>query len=170
MKRLIVITTTAICLMHTQTISFASEGDSALSISLGYGTYSIPDYRPDGGIIGLEYERGFSEALSFRVSGGGGLYHGDDQTTYSGHLVAGMTYLFDVIKYVPYASAGIGGIVIAGGEDGSRLSALVELSVGLDILHSRRLSYGVQLRAETFIQETSSFAAGVRATYRWGFF
>ena len=159
-----------LCLLSAVAPAHASEGDSALSISLGYGTYAIPDHRPDGGVLGVEYERGISDALSLRLAGAGGLYVGDGQTSYSGQLVAGMTYLFDVIKYVPYASAGVGGIVIAGGEDGSRLSALVELSVGLEVLHSRRFSYGVQLRAETFIQETSSFAAGVRATYHWGFF
>lgn len=150
--------------------SVASEGESALSVSFGYGTYSVPDYRPNGGVLGLDYERGFSDALSFRVSGGAGLYYGDGQTTYSGQLTVGMTYLFDVIKYVPYANLGVGGIAIAGGDLDSRLSALVELGVGIDVLHSRTFSYGIQLRFETLLQETSFFTAGARATWRWGFF
>ena len=150
--------------------SAASDDESALSVSLGYGTYAVPDSNPHGSVLGVDYERGFSDALSFRASGGAGAYYGNDQLTYSGHLVLGITYLFDVIKYVPYANLGLGGIAIFGEEDGTRLSPLVELGVGVDVLHSRTFSYGVQLRFETFLQETSFFTGGLRATWRWGFF
>lgn len=148
----------------------ASDDESALSLSLGYGTYDIPDHSPHGGVLGIDYERGFSDALSLRVSGGAGAYYEDGQTTYTSHVVAGMTYLFDVIKYVPYTSAGLGAIVIAGGEQDTQVNALVELGVGLDVLHSRAFSYGIQAKLEKFLESTAFFTAGMRVTWRWGFF
>ena len=128
----------------------ASDGDSALSMSLGYGTYAIPDYAPSGSVLGVEYERGFSDTMGWRIAGGGGAYIGDGRLSYSGHAVVGLTYLFDVLKYVPYANLGLGGIVIYDSEFETRTSALIELGVGLDILHSRSFSYGVQLRFESW--------------------
>lgn len=147
----------------------AEDGESALSVSLGYGTYSIPDHTPHGGALGLAYERGFSDALAWRLGAGGGAYRGGGQLSYSGHAVAGLTYRFDVLKYVPYAQLGVGGVVISGPEV-SQVSPLVELGVGLDVLASRSFSYGVQVKFESFVQETSLFTAGLRLSWRWGFF
>ncbi len=150
--------------------ALASDDESALSVSLGYATYVVSEYRPDGLALAVEYERGFSDAFAWRIAGGGGGYYGDSGLSYSGHLVGGLTYLFDVLKYVPYAQVGLGGIVIAGGDQDVKISPLVELGAGLDILHSRTFSYGIRLAFESFLLETSFFTAGVRATWRWGFF
>jgi hypothetical protein len=153
-------------------VARADEGDHALSVSLSYGRYSIPDpeLSANGGVLGVDYERGVSEALWLRVSAGGGLYRGDGQTTYSGQATVGATYALDVIKYVPYFNAGLGAIVIGGGDLDTDVAALLEIGAGVDVLHSRSLSYGVVVRFESFLEKTSFFTAGVRATYRWGFF
>jgi hypothetical protein len=148
----------------------AGEDDRSLSVSLSYGLYSIPDHSPSGSVLGLDYERGFSEALSFRASTGAGVYFADEGRSYSGHLVVGITYLLDVLKYVPYVNLGVGGILLGGGGVETDLSALLEMGVGLDVLHSRSFSYGVVVRFESYIQETSFFTAGARLTWRWGFF
>lgn len=154
--------------------ALADEDDRSVSVFAGYATYVVPDHTPDGGVIGLDYERGFSDAMSLRASGGFGVYPFDDAdmgVSYSGHATLGLTYLFDVLKYVPYVNVGAGAIVLTGGPlEDTKVSALLELGVGLDILHSRSFSYGIQARLESFIQETSFFTAGVRATWRWGFF
>ncbi len=134
-----------------------------------YGRYAIPDHAPNGTVLGIDYERGFSDALSLRLSGGGGTYFGSSQT-YSGHMTVGITYLFDVIKYVPYANVGIGGLVLGGGDVDTQVTGLIELGVGLDVLHSRSFSYGVLVRFESLVQSTSFFTAGARVTWRWGFF
>jgi hypothetical protein len=149
----------------------AADGERALSATLGYATYSLPEYTPHGAALGLDYERGFSDALSWRISGGAGIYYRDG-LSYSGQLTAGLTYLFDVLKYVPYVNAGIGGIVIVdpGAEPAVDFSPLAEIGVGLDVLRDRTSSFGVYLRFETLLQETSFFTAGVRSTWRWGFF
>ncbi len=92
----------------------AGEDDRSLSVSASYATYSIPDHAPSGAALGLEYEHGFSDAMSFRVNGGGGVYFAnlakDEKTSYSTHATVGLTYIFDVVRYVPYASVGVGGI------------------------------------------------------------
>jgi len=148
----------------------AGEDDRALSVSLSYGSYALPDHTPEGSVLGLDYERGFSEVRSFRASTGGGIYFEDGSRSYSGHLVVGITYLMDVLKYVPYVNLGVGGIVIGGDDMDVDVSALLEMGVGLDVLHSRTFSYGAVVRFESYIQETSFFTAGLRMTWRWGFF
>lgn len=148
----------------------AGEDDRALSLSLSYGSFSVPDHNPRGSVLGLDYELGFSEVLSFRASGGGGVYLEDGDRSYSGHLVVGITYLMDVLKYVPYVNLGVGGIVLGGGGMDANVNALLEMGVGLDVLHSRTFSYGAVIRFESYIQETAFFTAGLRMTWRWGFF
>jgi len=152
----------------------AGEDDRSLSMSASYATYSSGDNSPAGTALGLEYERGFGDAMSFRVDGGGGVYFAslgkDGKTSYSTHATVGLTYAFDVVRYMPYATVGLGGIWIFGGDQDAKLNGLVEFGIGLDVLESRRFSWGVQARLESFVQETSFFTAGVRATYRWGFF
>jgi hypothetical protein len=159
----------AVALVSAAGPAAASDDESALSVSLAYGTYAIPDYNPHGMVLGAEYERGFSDALAWRVSGGAGGYTLDGQRSYSGHLTVGLTYLFDVLKYVPYANLGVGGIVLGGGMN-TQVKGLIEIGAGLDVLHSRSFSYGVQLRFESFANQTAFFTAGLRATWHWGFF
>jgi hypothetical protein len=152
-----------------ETQALASPGEQAISVSLNYATFRVPEHDPNGSVLGFDYERGFTDVVWLRVTGGGGAYY-DDDFSYSGHATVGLTYSFDVLKYVPYANLGIGGIVLGGGGVETDVHALVELGLGVDILHSRTFSYGVQLRFESFLQETSFFTGGVRATWRWGFF
>jgi hypothetical protein len=153
----------------------AADGEHALSATLGYATYTVVGDNPHGAALGVDYERGFSDALSWRISGGGGFYYRDG-VSFSGQLTAGLTYLFDVLKYVPYVNAGIGGIVIVdidgdpAGDPAVDIHPLAEIGVGLDILRDRTSSVGVYVRFETLLQETSFFTAGVRSTWRWGFF
>jgi hypothetical protein len=150
----------------------ADEGDHALSVSLSYGRFSSsePELDGNGAVLGFDYERGVSDAIWLRASVGGGVYRAEDDTSFSGHFTAGVTYAFDVIRYVPYLNAGIGGIVLGGGAAETDVAALLEIGAGIDVLHSREFSYGVLIRFESFIERTSFFTAGLRATYRWGFF
>jgi hypothetical protein len=147
----------------------AAEDESALSLSFGYGRFRLGEASPDGVVLGFEYERGISDALALRVAAGGGTYVGD-ALAYSGHTVLGLTYLFDVIKYVPYLSLGIGAIAVGGDNLTADVFPLVELGLGLDVLASRTFSYGVLVRFETYAEKTSFLTAGARLTWRWGFF
>ncbi|GAB4518426.1 MAG: hypothetical protein Tsb0020_37000 [Haliangiales bacterium] len=154
----------------------ASDGQHALSVSVGYGSLLVTDEGADtgtdtahGGVLGVAYSRGFSDALSWRVSGGVGGYYGASALL-SGQVSAGLVYRFDVLKYVPYLTAGVGAIVVSDSDVNLDIDPLVELGVGLDVLQSRHRSYGVFARVESLLQNTSFFTAGVRVTWRWGFF
>ena len=169
----------ALILWTAPSPALAEEGETSLSVLLGYGTYVLPEHTPHGGVVGIDYERGFSDALSWRLSGGLGTYRGGGAFSYSGHMVAGLTYLFDVLKYVPYANVGVGAVAIRGPDPDllpdavaveTDVSALLELGVGLDVLRSRSFSYGVQMRFASFVEQTALFTLGVRASWRWGYF
>jgi len=147
----------------------AEDGERAFSLSLSYASYTIPDHEPLGGVIGVDYERGLSDAVWVRGSAGGGLYYSDGPA-YSGHAIIGLTYAFDVLKYVPYANVGAGAIVVAGDEFDTEIEPLIEIGAGIDFLRSREFSWGFVVRYETYTHETSFVTAGARMTWRSGFF
>jgi hypothetical protein len=103
----------------------AGDGESALSPSLGWATYSTLDKMGQsvsptiGGAAGATYERGVSEALSWRVSAVGGAFAGGG-TTWAAWGAAGLVYRFDVLEYVPYVEVSGGAILLGGGPLPSR--------------------------------------------------
>lgn len=152
----------------------AGDGESALSASLGWATYATPNkdqktvHPTVGGAVGVSYERGISEALSWRVSIAGGAFAGGG-TSGAGWVTGGLVYRFDVLKYVPYAFAGVGGIGLGGGPLPGGLDPLLELGGGLDMLSSRDRSWGLEARLGSFAGSTTVFTVGVRRTWRWGY-
>jgi len=154
----------------------AGEGESALSASLGYGIWWLPGPKdtsigPDGGaVLGLTYERGISEALSWRVGIAGGAFLGGGISG-AGWASGGLVYRFDVLKYVPYVLLAAGGVVIGGDPAPSvQLDPVVELGGGLDLLLGRSRSWGIEARVGTLAGDTTIVTVGVRGTSRWGFF
>jgi hypothetical protein len=149
----------------------ADEGESALSIELSFASFSIPDHDGQGGALGLEYERGLSDEFWIRASAAGALYRGgEDGTSYAGHGAVGLTYVVDVLKYVPYLHAGIGAAALGGDAIDREFHPVAELGAGLDILAHRGLSYGAFLRLGSFLDDSAFFTGGLRITWRWGFF
>ncbi len=142
-----------------------------LSLSLGYAGYTLSDQEESasGAAVGVEYERGVTDAVWLRGQAGIGVYPLGDWS-YSGDASVGFTYALDVIRYVPYVKGGLGALAVTGAEVDTALYPLVEAGAGLDILHSRSLSYGAFARLEAFFEGTAFFTAGARVSYRWGFF
>ena len=143
----------------------ADPAEQAIAVSLGYGTFSIPEHSPQGTTLGIDYERAIWDVLWLRGSAAGGVYF-DSGTSYSGHATAGATYHLDILRFVPYASVGAGAILIGGGGIQTELYPLIELGGGLDFQHSARLSYGVEIRFETLLERTSLLTAGLRMSWR----
>jgi hypothetical protein len=148
------------------------EGESALSIGAGLATFTIPDHGGLGGTIGGDYERGLSDAFWLRASAAGAIYRGSDAegAVYGGRATIGLTYVVDVLKYVPYIHLGAGGLALGGPEIDAELRPLGEIGVGLDVLSRRGLSYGPFARLQTSFDETAFVEVGARVTWRWGFF
>ena len=148
----------------------ADEGESALSISLGYASFAVPDHEPRGGALGLEYERGLGEDLWVRAAASGGAYLVSNDASWTGQGTVGLTYVVDVLRYVPYLHAGVGAVMLGGGPLERELHPVVELGAGLDVLTRRELSWGVYVRLASFLDDSSFVGAGARVTWRWGFF
>ena len=164
-----------LAILAMSSIAHAGDGESALSPSIGWATYATPDKQgksvsPDvGGAVGITYERGFSEALSWRVSIVGGGFTGGG-TTWAAWGAAGFVYRFDVLAYVPYVEASIGGVALGGGRLPSGVDPVLELGAGLDWLRDRDRSWGVEGRLGSFTRDTTVLTIGVRSTWRWGYF
>jgi hypothetical protein len=156
----------------------AGEGESGLSATAGFATFTLGPIGASGGAIGAEYERGISESLSWRVALDGAVFYtpADEEeeiaggTSYGGRAVVGLIYLLDVLKYVPYATGGVGLSLVGGGPLETEVHPVVEIGGGLDVLHSRNLSYGAWGRLQSFVDDSAGFNLGLRVTYRWGYF
>lgn len=155
--------------------ALAAENDRALSLVPAYGTLSLNQgegqqtFSATGGMLSVDYERGVSDSLSFRTTGGAGLFHEGGEWVWAGTAVVGLTYAFDVLRYVPYANLGAG-VLVVGGAVARDLRPVLELGFGLDVLCSRTSSVGLVMRFESFASQSAYFTLGPRITWRWGFF
>ena len=168
--RILVASAAALLLAAAPGPARADDGESALSVSLGYASFAIPEHEPPGGAFGLEYERGLSDVFWLRAAAAGGVYGADGGPSYATQGSLGITYVVDVLKYVPYLHGGIGGVGIFGGELEREFHPVVELGAGLDILARRDLSWGPWLRLASFLDDSEFISGGVRLSWRWGFF
>lgn len=171
----------------------AAEGERALSLGLGWATFSVPgeavnnmappQISPDiGGAISLTYEHAISSDFSLRVEGAAGAFYGGgsdadmdakdppSKGSYAGLVDAGAVFRFDVLKYVPYLFGGLGVVTTTGGPIDGGTDLVIAIGGGLDVLQSRSRSYGVEARLASFGGDTTVFTFGVRGTVRWGYF
>lgn len=167
-----------IALAAAPRLAWASDGESAFSVSLGIGTYSVPAEDPDddalaplaGGVLGVAYERGISEALSWRIELWGALYGGDGLSG-GGVAAGGLVYRFDVLKYVPYGLLEVGVVALDGGPLPDRqLDPVMQVGGGLDVLQSRERSWGIEARLASFAGDVTTVSLSGRYTWRWGYF
>jgi hypothetical protein len=163
-----------------------AEGDRALSVSLGWATFSVPGkamgnmapptQSPDiGGTLGGSYEHAIGTDVSLRGELAGGVFYGgaakgQSDTSYAALGDVGITFRFDVLKYVPYAFGGVGGVVSSGGPIDKGADFVLCVGGGLDVLQSRARSWGVEGRLASFGGSITLFTLGLRGTIRWGYF
>jgi hypothetical protein len=163
-----------------------ADGERALSVGIGYATFSVPGEAMDdqtppnlsptgGGALGVTYERSLGTDVWLRADLTGGLFYGGAQmgqnnTSFAALGDAGVTYRFDVFKYVPYAFAGLGAVVSGGGPIDRGTDLVVVIGGGLDKLYGRSLSWGGEVRLASFGGDITVFTIGIRRTVRWGFF
>jgi hypothetical protein len=162
-----------------------ADGESAVSVGLGWATFSAPGEAMDrqapptlspdvGGVLAVSYERSISSDFGVRAELAGGVFYGGAQemqgkTSYAALGDAGVVYRFDVLKYVPYAFAGLGGVAAGGGPIDRGADFVLVIGGGLDWLVSRERSYGLEARVASFGGDITVVTFGVRGTVRWGF-
>ena len=165
-----------------------AESEQALSVGLGWATFSTvgeamgnmdpPALAPTvGGSLGVSYERLIGTDFALRGELVGGLFYGGtqekkQQSAVSNALLAdaGVSLRFDVLKYVPYAFAGLGAVTSGGGPIDRGADLVLVVGGGLDWLRSRSRSYGVEARLASFGGDITVVTVGVRGTVRWGYF
>jgi hypothetical protein len=164
----------------------ARADEQAASVGVGWATFSVPGKKmgnmqppavtPDiGGALSGMYEYALSTDVSLRGElAFGGFYGGETKGHSAGSFAglgdAGVAFRFDVLKCVPYAFAGLGGVHTWGGPIDHGTDLVVVIGGGLDFLSSRERSWGIEARLASFGGDVTLFTAGVRGTYRWGFF
>jgi hypothetical protein len=170
---------TALCgVAHADSEQFASVG-------AGFATFSAPgekmgDKTPPqvsptgGGELAFSYERVIATDVALRGEFTGGLFYGgngEGQSATSWAVVGdvGAAFRFDVFKYVPYAFAGIGGVIAGGGLIERDTDLVLVVGGGLDRLWSRKRSAGIEFRLASFGSDITVVTIGVRGTRRWGF-
>lgn len=155
-------------------LAHASEGEKALSVGAAYTAVSVSQddkaRTGQGGVVTLEYEYALGDAYGVRATATGGPLHGPDGWAYGAAASVGLTYRFDVVKYVPYFGAGAGALLLGGSGYERAIRPVLELNVGLDVLRSRTSSWGLDVRLASFVGSTVVFTIGPRFSWRWGYF
>jgi hypothetical protein len=165
-----------------------AESEQAVSVGLGWATFSAlgeamdnmepPSLSPTiGGSLGVSYERHIGTDVALRGELVGGLFYGggdekeqESQTSNALLVDLGVALRFDVLKYVPYAFAGLGAITTGGGPLERDTAPVLVVGGGLDWLQSRQRSYGLEARIASFGGDVTVVTIGVRGTTRWGYF
>lgn len=161
----------------------AVEHENQIGVELGGAMLQVSG-RPSadiGGTLGLHYSYGLSDAFNLIAEGGWSLVSFDkvdDPSTprnRPGNLFnmnVGLAYVFDVVRWVPWAGVLVGGYALDGGTiEGTRFLPGAIAAVGFDYKFTRTWAGGVTLR-ETFLTDMSSYPtftqALLRFEYTWG--
>ena len=162
-----------------------AEDERALSVSAGWATFSAPgkpmrsatppEVAPDvGGALSVIYERAIGTDLVLRGEAAGAMFSGgntmkETALSYAAVGDVGIEYRFDILRYVPYAFGGVGGMLTSGGPLGSSGQAVIVVGGGLDVLSNRARSWGIEGRLAAFGGTVTVFTLGLRGTIRWGY-
>ena len=153
----------------------AAEGESALSGGAFYSYFQVGQGNKTraahGGVLGVDYEHGLSDSYWFRAAVSGGLFGEGGSLAWAGSATLGISYRFDVIKYVPFVTVGAGAFACGGGADlDTEVRPFVEIGGGLDVLRSRSFSWGIEARLRSYWTDVVYITVGPRFSYRWGYF
>ena len=163
-----------------------ADGERALSGDVGGAMFSTsgkpapnqapPSLSSDWGVtLGGSYEHMIGSDFALRAEAAGSLFNGGAQmgeSDWSWAVLgdAGFAFRFDVAKLVPYAFAGVGGVVSGGGPIDNGVDFVLVAGGGLDYLASRDRSYGGELRLASFGGDITVVTLSFRASIRWGYF
>jgi hypothetical protein len=152
------------------TLAMLKVGDkSTVSVGAGLGlhyTYGINDQfnfmaEMNGSIVALNQEQDTSTTPRTRPA-------------QVGHATAGIGYVIDVLRLVPYIGVLVGGYSLTGGTlDNPLLLPGVELALGLDYQLSRHWAIGLAGRQHLLLTKISTYPSYttlmLRFEYMWGF-
>lgn len=126
-----------------------------------------------GTSAGLHYTYGLSDAFNFVADADSGvLFLGVPTPATLTHVNVGLAYVLDVLRWVPWGSAEVGGYGITGNSVGGTFLPGAALAVGLDYRFDRSWAAGVVVREHLFVTNISLFPSltegFLRVGYTWG--
>jgi hypothetical protein len=157
----------------TPVLAIAADGESALSITAGVATFTVSqatDVSGTGAALGVDYTRSVADALWLRAAIGGGVYCAAGARTMGGTAVVGVYYAVDVLRYVPYATAGVGVFYAGGGAVDAKARLVLEVGAGVEIGEGRSFSWGIDARLGSFASGATTFTIGPRFSFKFGYF
>ncbi|MBI5482752.1 MAG: hypothetical protein HY906_28110 [Deltaproteobacteria bacterium] len=157
----------------------ASGGELVLAGAPLYSMVKWDQRHPSGGGVALEAAYGLNDWLWLRgvtfytaqaasKDEANGLPAGAISV---GGAFAGLRYAFDVLRVIPFVDGGIGAFFSGGAGHKGRADLGVEIGIGFDYLHSRRVSFGLVARYHAFLTNVQNIPvylyAGPRFALRW---
>ena len=153
----------------------AVEHENHLGVDVGGNALVIGGAGSDTGVsLGAHWIYGLTDQFDLLVEGAWSL------ETFGGHagslanLDAGVSYVLDVLRWVPYAGLLVGGYELLGSEiGGPKLLPGGALALGLDYRFNRELAAGVAVREHMLFTEVSTYPsfiqvfARVEYTFGW---
>ena len=164
----------------------AVEREHAVGVDAGGTMLSVNDKSsPDiGGGAGLHYTYGITDAFNFVASAGWSLVALNEKLwdpsttphTRPTNLTTanlGIAYVLDVLRWVPWGAAEVGGYALQGGTiDGVKVLPGAALAIGLDYRINRSWSVGAEARQHFLFTEMSTYPSltqlFARFEYVWG--
>jgi hypothetical protein len=164
-----------------------ADDERTASVGLGWAWFSTlgepaeegqepPALSPDaGGSLTLAHERMIGTDLGLRGSTTFGAFYGGNQemqskASYAVLADVGVVFKLDVMRFVPYGFASVGGVASWGGPIDNGIDLVVVLGGGVDWLTSRKKSIGFEARVASFGGDVTVLTAGIRGTVHWGLF
>ncbi len=175
----------AMCVLLSALPAGAVERENAIGAEVGPTMLTVSSKRsPDfGGSWGLHYTYGLSDAFNLVADAGWSLVAlnevvADSTTPHNRptnltNVDAGLAYVLDVLRWVPWGAAEMGVYTLQGGTiEGVQVLPGAALSVGLDYRFNRSWSAGLMVREHFLFTEMSTYPAFIqvlgRFEYVWG--
>lgn len=154
----------------------AVERENQIGLELGVPMLVVhgnPSTVASGTSLGLHYTYGLSDAFNFVADADSGvLFLGVPTPATLTHADVGLAYVLDVLRWVPWGSAEVGGYGLTGKSIGGTFLPGAALAVGLDYRFDRSWAAGVVIREHLFVTNINLFPSltegFVRVGYTWG--
>jgi opacity protein-like surface antigen len=183
--RLVPVALTLACALSAPRVAAAYEREQHFGVALGGAAVGTDGAPARVGIdFGLHYTYGVSDALNLVAEAADTQLSARDPATGKKAVTppqpgtvatggVGMTYIFDVLRWVPYAGVLLGPSYFAGERVAHPFWAVDgQLAVGVDYELSRSWAVGVAYRQHFFLGKTGTYPeftnVSLRFEYVWG--